>query len=294
MFNPSSRMIESFVGYLRQRFEDAFPNAPEVETKLLDHAARSAMEALLDCDCPYHDVTHTIQVVDIGQVMLHGRQLIQGDVTRAEWLHAIIAMLFHDVGYVRGLLRDDDAHSCRVDSEGTRVTPPVGCTDAFMTPFHVSRGCLFVQDHFRNEPLINLDKLTHHIEMTRFPVPRRPYYQRVDDFAALVRSADLLGQMADPLYMKKLSRLFAEFLENGEAARQGFSTVGQLRATFPDFFQSQVKPFVGNGLRYLKRSQDGQQWLANLSRHLHAQDDEPGADSPRDKDDRGPLLFRAS
>jgi hypothetical protein len=276
MFNPSARIIETFVGHIRQRFEEAFSSAPEAHVRLLEQSARSAMEALLDCDCPYHDIQHTMLVTDIGQTMLNGRQLLQGDVTQTDWLHAVIAMMFHDVGYIRGLLKEDDAGSCLVGADGERIQPPAGCTDAYMTPWHVTRGCLFVRDRFRQEPLVHLETLTDYIEMTRFPVPRKPAYQRLDDIAALVRAADLLGQMADPLYLKKLSRLFAEFLETGEAARQGFTTAGELRANFARFFNSQVKPYVGNGLKYLRRSQDGQQWIANLYHHLHA--DDPDSD----------------
>ncbi len=272
MFNPSARIIDSFVGHIRQRFEESFSSAPESHTRLLDQSARAAMEAVLDCDCPHHDIQHTMLVTDIGQTILHGRQLVFGDVSQNDWLHAVIAMMFHDIGYIRGLLKEDDDTSFLIDDEGNRISPPPRCTDAFMTPWHVTRGCLFVRDRFRNEPLIHLDTLTEYIEMTRFPVPRRQAYQRLDDIAALVRSADLLGQMADPLYLKKLSRLFAEFLETGEAARQGFTTAGELRANFSRFFNSQVRPYVGNGLKYLRRSQDGQQWIANLIHHLHADD----------------------
>lgn len=293
MFNPSARIIESFVGHVRQRFEEAFASAPEPHARLLDQSARSAMEALLDCDCPYHDIQHTMLVTDIGQTMLHGRQLTQGDVTQTDWVHAVIAMMFHDVGYIRGLLKEDDAISCLIDDEGNRIKPPPGCTDAYMTPFHVTRGCLFVRDRFRNEPLINLDVLTDYIEMTRFPVPRKPSYQRLDDIAALVRSADLLGQMADPLYLKKLSRLFAEFLETGEASRQGFTTAGELRANFARFFNSQVRPYVGNGLKYLRRSQDGQQWIANLYHHLHADDPDGDAVVSQQRFDVDPIALRA-
>lgn len=293
MFNPSARIIESFVGHIRQRFEEAFSSAPEAHVRLLDQSARSAMEALLDCDCPYHDIQHTMLVTDIGQTMLQGRQLVYGDVSQTDWLHAVIAMMFHDIGYIRGLLKEDDVTGCVIDDDGKRIKPPAGCTDAYMTPWHVTRGCLFVRDRFRNEPLVHLETLTDYIEMTRFPVPRKPSYQRLDDIAALVRSADLLGQMADPLYLKKLSRLFAEFLETGEAARQGFTTAGELRDNFARFFNSQVRPYVGNGLRYLRRSQDGQQWIANLYHHLHADDPHGGDQRVAQNVDVDPIPIRA-
>ena len=82
--------------------------------------------------------------------------------------------------------------------------------------------------------------------------------------------------MADPQYLQKLSRLYAEFVETGEAARMGFNNPGELRAGFPDFFYAQVQPYIGDGVAYLKRTQQGHQWIANLYHHLHI--DESNAD----------------
>ncbi len=273
MFNPNSTMIDAFVGYTLDRFNEAYPQAPDTFPALLETSARSALEILLGCDCPYHDVQHTMLVTDVGQTMLRGRQLSNGDITAHDWLHAVIGMLFHDVGYVRDLLKDDDDTSCVVDRSGNRVTPPTGCTDAYMTPYHVTRGSLYVQERFANVPEIDVPQLQQCIEITSFPVPRASAADKVGVLPQLVRAADLLGQMADPMYLKKLSRLYAEFIETGEAQRQGFANAGELRAKFPQFFENQVRPFVGEGLKCLGKTQDGQPWIANLIHHLHADHD---------------------
>ena len=270
-------MIDAFVTYTQDAFTDAFPAAPENDRVSLEVSARSALEILLNCDCPYHDVQHTMLVVDVGQAMLRGRQISTGDIEAKDWLHAVVAMLFHDVGYVRDLLADDDEESCVIDREGNRVKPPPGCTDAYMTPYHVSRGCLYVEERFANTPCFDVEMLKRYIEVTRFPVRREQSDQPADTVSSLVRAADLLGQMADPLYMKKLSRLFAEFLETGEVQRQGFYNTGEMRKRFPDFFEQQVRPHVGEGMKCLGKTQDGQQWIANLYHHLHM-DDTPDVD----------------
>ena len=75
--------------------------------------------------------------------------------------------------------------------------------------------------------------------------------------------------MADPQYLQKLSRLYAEFVETGEAERLGFANAGGLREGFPEFFYKQVHPYIGEGIEYLKRTQEGHQWIANLYHHLH-------------------------
>ncbi len=269
MFNPNGTLIDAFVSHCIDRYREAYPNRDLGHEDVLDQAARTALESLLGCDCPYHDLEHTLLVTDVGQTILRGRLISQGDVSPHEWLHAVVALLFHDIGYVRGLLRDDEADSFLTNEEGGRVTPPIGSTDAYLMPYHVTRSCIFIRERFAGDPNIDVSTISSYIEMTRFPVPDDRHYQRVDTFAALVRAADLIGQMADPLYPKKLSRLYSEFVETGEADRLGYANSAELRAGFPEFFYSQVYPYITEGLRYLRKTQEGQQWIANLFHHVH-------------------------
>jgi hypothetical protein len=124
---------------------------------------------------------------------------------------------------------------------------------------------------------VDVDTISSYIEMTRFPVPEDKRYQPTDTFAGLVRAADLIGQMGDPLYVQKLARLYVEFCETGEAARLNYHNAGELREGFPEFFHEHVYPYITEGLRFLRKTQEGQQWTANLFHHLHnEQDSEPG------------------
>ena len=102
-------------------------------------------------------------------------------------------------------------------------------------------------------------------------MPQELPYLELDSMSALVRSADLIGQMADPDYVMKLSRLYQEFQETGAAAAMGYSNAGQLRESYPEFFYKDVYPYIGDGLRYLRQTKEGHQWIANLFHHVHAE-----------------------
>jgi hypothetical protein len=274
MFNPNSIVIEAFIAHSLARYREAFPRHDTAAGEVFEQAARISLETLLNCNCPYHDFQHTMLVTDVGQTILRGRLISRGDVSPHEWLHAVIALLFHDIGYLRGLLREDIEGSYVADESGTRVTPPIGATDAFMMPYHVTRSCMFVHERFATDPMIDVSTITSHIEMTHFPVPADQHYQKVDTFAGLVRSADLIGQMGDPLYPRKLSRLYNEFVETGEADRLGYKNADELRLGFPEFFYEQVYPYLAEGLRFLRKTQDGQQWIANLFHNVHGHSDD--------------------
>ncbi|MDP6825870.1 MAG: hypothetical protein QF515_01935 [Pseudomonadales bacterium] len=270
MFNSNRTLIEVFIEHSRGAFTEAFPTHERGYGQLFEQAALTALETVLNCDCAYHDINHTLLVTDVGQTMLKGRQIALGDVTPHAWLHAVIAMLFHDTGYLRGLLHGDRDGRYVIDASGTHVDIPPEATDAALTTYHVDRGVLFVRQRFAHEQALDVDLIGRHIEMTRYPVPDASFYQRTNGFGALVRSADLLGQMADPLYLQKLARLYAELVETGEAERLGYRNAREMRDAFPAFYYRHVQPYIGEGLEFLSKTQEGHQWVANLNHHLHA------------------------
>jgi hypothetical protein len=277
MFNANRIVIDAFIADALKRYQAAFPSPEPGREAVIEQAARTALETLLQCDCSYHDIQHTLLVADAGQTILHGRLISQGDVSQLDWIHALIAMLFHDIGYVRGLLRNDTDDSYVADTTGKQVTLPIGSTDASLMPYHVARGCMFVQERFAQHPIIDVDIIARHIEMTRFPVPSERPYQQIDSFSALVRAADLIGQMGDPAYDRKLAKLFTEFVETGEADRLGYQNALELKADFPEFFYDQVYPYITEGLRFLRRTEEGQQWITSLFHRVQSHQNTPAA-----------------
>jgi hypothetical protein len=93
----------------------------------------------------------------VGQEILRGRHISVGRVTPHDWLHFIISLLAHDVGYVRGICRGDGDGSYVINLAGDRVTLPEGATDASMAQYHVSRSKLFVRERAAKARLIHLD-----------------------------------------------------------------------------------------------------------------------------------------
>ena len=95
-------------------------------------------------------------------------------------------------------------------------------------------------------------------------LPEDEQHESTDDFPGLVRAADLIGQLADINYLRKQAALFNEFRETGMSNKLKYNSVADLRANYPDFFWKTVRPYIGDALRYLRVTQEGQQWIANL------------------------------
>src|SRR6516165_1465824 len=143
-------------------------------------------------------------------VALRGRRL-ERVVTPSDWVHTILAALAHDIGYVRGVCPGDTGEHFVIDAAGNTVTPPRGASDAFLTPYHVERGKIMVRERFASVPFIDEERIAAAIELTRFPVPDDEDHAATDTEAGLVRAGDLIGQLGDPLYPRKLNALYHEF-----------------------------------------------------------------------------------
>jgi hypothetical protein len=177
-----------------------------------DHApvlratAKLALERIAGSDAVYHDLFHTLFVTDVGQAILRGRAMVK-PVSPANWLHFTAATLLHDIGYLRGICPGDQVGRYVIDAAGNTVSAPRGSTDAFLAPWHVERSQIFVRHRCACLPELNVKRLCRAIELTRFPVPEDGDYAETDSEAGLVRAADLIGQLADPAYLRKLARI---------------------------------------------------------------------------------------
>ena len=236
---------------------------------ILDAGARLIIERISTSDALYHNVEHTILVTLVGQDILRGRLLHQA-VQPSDWLHFMFALLCHDVGYVRGVCAGDEEQSAVIDEAGERLQLPRGASDAVLTPYHVTRGKIFVRERLAQSDVLDGDRIARAIELTRFPVPNDDDHAETGDERGLVRAADLIGQLADPRYPQKLNALFHEFVETGTAKQLGLSSPADLVVTYPTFFWKSVEPYIGPALSYLNLTSEGRQWIANLHSHVFA------------------------
>ena len=270
MLNIQKLKIDPFVDELRTAYRMSFGSMNTDIEELLAWAGHLALENLANCDCLYHNIDHSIMVTLVGQEILKGRQLNRGGVTPEDWLHFVVALLCHDIGYVKGVCQKD-SYGKYDDGFGNVLEIDENGTSALLTPYHVDRGKLMIRERFDNNPLIDAERVAGYIEMTRFPIPKdSAEHADTEDLPGLVRASDFIGQLGDPNYFLKLSNLFYEFEELGVNKRFDYHTPGQMRASFAKFFWEVVSPNIETALRYLEVTQEGKEWITNLHSHVFA------------------------
>ncbi len=256
----SADALGTFISsYMNRRYG----SSQAVLVEMVPSIARIALECIGNSDAPYHNIEHTMLVTLAGHDIMRGRALLT-HMPAEDYAHVILACVTHDIGYVRGLFKQDDMSGYLVDETGRKVSVPRGSSDAALLPYHVDRSKMYVRERIRGIDLLDASRIARAVEGTRFPSSLPSEGEECNEEAAIVRAADLIGQLGDPHYIRKANALYYEFEEAGLNRQLGYSSPADLVNLYPQFYWNSVAPHVQTAIRYLNVTSSGRTWIANL------------------------------
>ncbi len=265
MFNATEILIQHFVEKLREGYHRTYGGYKPDYADIIAWAGGMALENISNSDALYHNVENTILVTLVGQEIIRGKHIREGGVSCEDWLHCIISLVCNDIGYIKGVCRCDRIEENVFDSgKGELIPLPPGATDASLSPYHVDRSKLFVDERFSGHKLIVAETIAENIEYTRAPSSYRPGYEDTIGLPGLVRAADIIGQLSDPRYLKKMGALYYEYKETGAHQSLGYRHAGDLRQSYSKAYWGDLYPCIKDALQYLSLTQQGKQVIANL------------------------------
>jgi hypothetical protein len=263
VFDSTTLVIEAVAHRLVAEYRRVYAHREPDHAPAIATAVRLALERIGMSDALYHDVGHTAAVTLLGTEILRGREIAER-VTPDDWLHMTVALLCHAVGQVRGVCHGDTATEAVINLAGERREIPRGASDAWLAPFRIDRGKVFVHERAGAVPGVDPDRVARAIGLTRFPLPEDDDPGETGTEAGLVRAAALIDQLANPDGLRKQTAMFRELAETGMTERLGLASPADLGDRFVGFFWERVEPYIGDALRYLALTQNGRQYTANL------------------------------
>jgi len=272
VFYPTDYLINSRLRKsILSCFEMVCPDAPDFAVDTCYKVLDIALSILGKTSAAYHNAEHTSLVTECGLDIIEAISLEIGKINSEDLTSYIAALLFHDIGYVRNICNGDNGANQITSLDGKMITLDEYTTDASLTPYHVERGKIFVSERISELPLINIEKVKRFISETTFPVPVSEITNEtgsLHDFAACVQAADLIGQMGDPKYISKLSKLYLEFRETGAADLMKIDSPVDLKDTYPQFFWSSVYDHIKDHIEILEKSPRGKKWITSLYKNV--------------------------
>jgi hypothetical protein len=268
--------------FLASDMKDRFGSSHARLAELIPFAARLALECIGNSDALYHNVEHTMLVTLAGHDIFKGRALLKPS-TPDDYANFIVACLAHDIGYVRGIVKGDDADGYVVDGTGRKVSLPRGSSDAALAPYHVERSKLFVLDRIAAVEELDGARIARAIGFTRFPYSSLPDDKKegIDEEASLLRAADLIGQLGDPHYLRKVNALYYEFEEIGLNRQLGYESPADLVDKYPQFYWNRICPHIQCAVHYLNVTSSGRRWIAELYSNVFRAEREPHLAGPQ-------------
>ena len=270
---------EALGSYLAEHLSRRFGSTDANLIERVGSAARLAIDCIGNSDALYHNIEHTMLVTLVGYDILRGRQLL-AETNASDFAHLIFACLFHDIGYVRGILKGDSVDGYIVDAKGNKVELPRGSSDAALMPYHIDRSKLYVMDRMAKVKQLDATRVANAIEFTRFPLTHGADDSDSEE-GMLVCAANLIGQLGDPLYLCKANALYYEFEEVGMNKQLGYTSPADLIDLYPRFYWTSIAPHIQSAIRYLNITSNGRKWIANLYSNIFSAERELSLSGPQ-------------
>ena len=121
MFNPTTLVAEALGRHLAETYDRRFGGREPEYGRILESAGKLVIEWIANSDALYHNTNHTALSTLVGEAILRGR-LLRQPLEPADWLHFTLALIMHDIGYVRGACPGDEADRFVIDDSGQTVT----------------------------------------------------------------------------------------------------------------------------------------------------------------------------
>ena len=246
-----------------------------LDSELLSQAAdryanlvNGSRPGILPLDTPYHDVQHSVEVTRCAAALLTAyapNSTGHTDAFAQRALVTLICALFHDTGYLRRA--NESQVYCGAQLIKQHVSRSVGHTQELLRDLGLSRWCGSA------EAMIHCTGYERSFASLQFSCAED------QDMGRLIGTADLLAQMADPVYPEKVrDRLYLEFEVAGlagpgaRAAGIGHGTATELLASTPKFiqgaFQDRLDALFGGSYRLLGDTSGANKYLDQIQRNM--------------------------
>ena len=199
---------------------------------------KGTFEGYRSCNTQYHDLKHTTDILLASARLIHGAHLKRLKLSEKTVMLGLVSALMHDTGYIQ----------TENDMTGT---------GAKYTLRHVERSVEFMRGYFTRKgypkeyiescsAIIGCTGINTRIENIKFPSAE------ITAVGQIIGTADLVGQMADRVYLEKLLFLFYEFQEG--MPREFESELDILKRTlgFYAYSKQRLKEELGGMGRYFR------------------------------------------
>jgi hypothetical protein len=190
------------------------------------------------CDTKYHDLKHTEDCLLVMARLIHGAFLSKRSLCEKNVNLGLISAIMHDTGYIK-------ASNDRTGTGGKYTKVHIARSIKFLTKYLARREFNSADINFCSN-CIKCTGLLIQINTIEFISPENELMGKI------LGTADLIGQMSGPFYLKKLPNLFKEFQEADIKMYDSEFDLLEKTPGFWEFTKDRFETELDNVDRYLR------------------------------------------
>ncbi len=214
----------------------------------------------------YFTLGHSLSTSIIGLNILDALKLQNGEVRPNESINLMAGILFCNIGIVHGILNDDKESLVKISSSEFKDISN-SYTSSSIWRYKSYRGKEFIRQSPFISSNINNEIMNRSIEYSDITLASH----NQSDLGAttkMVRAIQIIALMADENFSRRQAEFYNSAVEGDAFEVNMFSSLGDFRDKFSQYFWEMLYPDVGEVLLMLRESIGGKKILSKIYAHL--------------------------
>ena len=189
------------------------------------------------CNTGYHDLRHANDTFLAMARLIHGAVIDGEQLTERQITLGLIAAIFHDVGYIQEKSDRQGTGAKYIAIHEQRSMDFLSRHGAKygLSPEEIAAGRTIILCTDLDVDIADLSFASYQIEL----------------LGKMLGAADLMAQLADPMYLEKLQFLYREFRESGMGNYESELDILQKAVVFYDIFDHRIQTKLGAVDRFM-------------------------------------------
>jgi hypothetical protein len=264
MINFTNLALKEFDDQLLKVFSNDSVHTETVE--ILRKMAIISFTQFTKSNSIYFTLGHSLSASVVGIGIIDAIKCQVGLVRESEAINLMASILFCNIGIIYGALRDDKDRFAKVTpSESLDISSFE--TSSGLWKYKSYRSKEFIKESPYISSNVNNELVNRAIEFSdlTYAVER---HSDIGEINKLVRASQIISLMADENIDRRQVEFYLSALEGGAIDSNVFTSLGDFRDKFRNYFWETLYPDVGDVLLLLRETINGRKIVSKIYAHL--------------------------
>jgi hypothetical protein len=264
MINFTKLALDEFNRHLTSLIKSNYEN--DNLKSIISNMALMSFTQFSKSNSLYFSLGHTLSTSLIGLGILEAMKSQYGEVRQSEYINLMASVLFCNVGIIGGNLKDDKGNKLKI-SPSSYEDISNAHTSSSLWKYKGYRSREFVNDSPFLSSNVSMEIITRAIEFSDI-TKKIQAHAELGEIAKFVRAIQIISLMADENFSRRQVEFYHSAVEGKVIDTKIFSTLGEFKDKFAQYFWEMLYPDVGDVILLLRETIGGKNIVSKIYAHL--------------------------